>query len=160
MKTWNKVSRKIQGLPLALEYFLSGKCFPCRMSKNEIYSKVWDLAAAPDSLVFRPAGVKGRRGLLAPSACLCRVARGLSKVGLGWEGCGRMQTVLPVPCPCPAGGSISTDSPLDSHLHIGGHYGRGVWGNMYIGPRKGSFNSQLRRFGFYLVSKCKNDPIL
>lgn len=58
-----KVSKRAQGLPLALGTFPKWKVFALLNENGEVYSEVWDLLVAPDSLVFGPAGVKGRRGL-------------------------------------------------------------------------------------------------
>ena len=78
------------------------------MGYTEVCSKVWGLPAAPASLAFGPAGVQGRRGPLAPSACLCRVVRELFKVGLGPKGHGRcrqsLPATLPSSCRAPGGG--------------------------------------------------------
>lgn len=51
-----------QGLQKGTSLSLALGIFPCRMGMVK-YSEVWDLLAAPDSLVFGPAGVKGRGGL-------------------------------------------------------------------------------------------------
>lgn len=135
MKNVKQGLRKGTGSSLALGASPSGKCFLCSMGNGEVHSKVWDLPAAPDSLVFGPAAVQGRSGLLTPLACLCRVVWGLPKAGLGREGRGCVQS-LQVPCPCPANGFISTDFPPDT-IHTEGAVMARAWEEgRYLGPRR------------------------
>lgn len=89
------------------------------MCNSEVYLKVWDLPAAPDSLVFRPARVKGRCGPLAPSACLCWVAQGCLRRSWAGRGVDKYRQFRRPPCPRPAGlgalppgGFVSTGLPF------------------------------------------------
>lgn len=58
------------------------------MGKSEVYLKVWDVPAAPDSLAFGPAGVRGRWGPLARWPGFVGRCRGCPRRGRAGRGVG------------------------------------------------------------------------
>lgn len=79
----------------------------------------------------------GQLGSKEGEACLCRVAWGLGKAGLGREGRGHVQTVPVGALPLSCRWVHSTDFPPDSRPHSGAMMGRGWEKGRYHGPRRG-----------------------